>query len=99
MKVNKNITREEAIELAGMETVEILDRENCEPTGLVGYNGACQGDDLTQWTASVKFEQDGQQYTLVAYYYTTNAQDDIMAANDGDGASIDWVIDAYMIVD
>ena len=89
------LTRDMAIEQAGVGLVEAVDAKNCEPTNRVGYNGACQGDALTEWSASVKLE-DGT--ILTAYYYTTNDQDEVMAANDGDGASIDWTVDHYSLI-
>jgi len=88
------LTREQAIEKVGIEAVEKVDAENCEPTNRVGFNGDCQGDDLTEWSASIKVGDS----VLVAYYYTSNEQDQVMADYDGDGSAIDWTIDHYAIV-
>jgi hypothetical protein len=88
------LTREQAIELVGIEAVEKVEAENCEPSNRVGFNGACQDDDLTEWSASVKVGD----RVLTAYYYTDNEQDEAMAENDGDGSAIDWTIDHYSIV-
>lgn len=88
------ITRAEAIAAVGIEAVERVERVNCEPTNRVGYNGACQGNALTEWSAAVTVRDD----TLIAYYYTTNDDDAAMAAADGDGSVIDWDIAGYEIV-
>lgn len=94
-----NMTREEAIAIVGLESVEKAERENCEPTNRVGYNGAEQGDGLCEWSASVRCQdKDGDACTLLAYYYTTNEQDQAMAAANGDGSAIDWEIAGYKIV-
>ena len=93
-----NLSREQAIESVGASIVEKLDRQNCEPTNRVGYNGACQDDELTEWSSCVELpsRNDDMQY-LTAYYYTTNEQDETMADHDGDGSAIDWVINGYEI--
>ena len=87
------ITRGQAIAIVGLEAVERVEAANCEPTNRVGVNGACQGDSLTEWSASAKVGD----LHLTAYYYTTNEQDEHMAACDGDGASIDWTVDHYTV--
>lgn len=98
MSTKGNLTREQAVAIVGAEAVEKVGRENCEPTGRVGYNGACQGDAFCEWAASVSATNaDGDDVTLVAYYYTSNEQDEIMAANDGDGSYIDWEIAGYEV--
>lgn len=43
-------------------------------------------------------DKDGDACTLLAYYYTTNEQDQAMADSDGDGSAIDWEIAGYEIV-
>ena len=87
-----NLTRDEAIAIVGLAAVQAVEAKNCEPTGRVGYNGECQGDDLCEWSASVSVD-DG---VLIAYYYTSNSDDQAMA--DGDGSDVDWVINGYEIV-
>lgn len=94
-----NLSREQAIAIVGEQTVANLDHENCEPTNRCGYNGACQGDSLTEWSASVSCKDaDGNNCTLIAYYYTTNDQDQTMADADGDGSAINWEIEGYEII-
>lgn len=89
----EKMTREQVVEMFGEEVVAKLERENCEPTNRVGFNGACQGDASTEWKASIKV---GDQY-LEAYYYTTNEQDERMAECEGDGSAINWEIEFYTV--
>jgi hypothetical protein len=88
------MTREQVEGLVGQEALIRLDGENCEPTNRLGYNGACQGDELTEWSASIKVGSE----TLIAYYYTDNDEDALMADNDGDGSLINWTIAGYDII-
>lgn len=93
-----NLNREQAAAVVGEKLVDALERKNCEPTSRVGYNGACHGDDLCEWTASIIGEDtDGNEVVLTAYYYTTNEQDQIMADNSDDGSCIDWTIKGFEI--
>jgi len=88
------MTKEQAIAIVGVELVDKLDAENCGPTNRVGYNGACQGDDKTEHSASISLE-DGR--VLMAYYYTSNEQDQVIAEANGDGSVIYWEITGYEI--
>lgn len=88
------LTKEQAIALVGDDSVAAVERQNCEPTCRVGYNGACQGDSLTEWRSAVSAtDSDGEQVTLLAYYYTTNEQDEHLA----EVGDIDWEIEGYEI--
>ena len=90
-----NLTREEAIAIVGLESVEKAESKNCEPTNRVGYNGACQGDDLIEWSAGAAAkDQDGTAVVVTVYYYTT--QDEIDAAGD-DLGNVNWVIAGYEV--
>lgn len=92
-----NLNKEQAINLVGEEAIDAVESAICEPSGRVGYNGACQGDSLTEWCASVSCnDPDGDDVWLTAYYYTTNEQDE-MIAETGDGGSIDWEIKGYEV--
>jgi len=92
------LTREQAVEIVGEANVSKIEYVNCEPTNCVGYNGACQGDNATEWSASIRcLDKDGEAAVLTAYYYTSNEDDDRMAAADGDGSVIDWEISHYSI--
>ena len=98
MSTKGSLTREQAIETVGADAVNRVDREGCEPTNRVGYNGACQGDDLTEWSASVSCkDKDGNECVLLAYYYTDNDDDQAIGDADGDGSAIDWEIAGYEI--
>lgn len=88
-----NLTREQAISEAGEDAVKAVEAKNCEPTNRVGYNGACQGDALCEWSAGVQVGD----AVLTVYYYTNNKDDEAMAAQDGDGSAIDWEIAGYEI--
>lgn len=88
-----NLNREQAIALAGQDAVTRVGKENCEPTNRVGYNGACQGDQLTEWSATVEIDEETN---ITAYYYTTNDEDE-MAAECDDLSCINWKIDHYSV--
>lgn len=91
-----NLTRAEAVAIVGAEAVAKAEAANCEPTNRVGYNGACQGDELIEWSASASAQdKDGTACTVTAYYYTS--QDEIDAAGD-DLSNVDWVIAGYEVV-
>jgi len=93
-----NLTREEAIAKVGAAAVLAVEANNCEPTGRVGYNGECQGNEECEWSASVSCNDTaGDEVSLVAYYYTSNEDDQIMADNSGDGSYIEWVISGYEV--
>lgn len=97
MNTTNQLTREQAIEIVGAEAVKKVEAEGCEPTGRVGYNGACQGDELTEWAAGVATtDKDGIPVRLVAYYYTSNEEDDDIA-DAGTGDVIDWEISHYSV--
>lgn len=99
MSTKGRLTREQAVEIVGEAAVDKVEAENCEPTNRVGYNGACQNDGLCEWSASASCnDKDGNDRILVAYYYTTNEQDQTMVDADGDGSSIDWEIAGYEVV-
>ena len=90
-----NLTREQAIEQAGLETVLKVEKLNCEPTNRLQTDG----DTSTEWAASFRFdsEEDAYTKTLIAYYYTTPEQNQVMIEHDGDGSYIDWKINGYEI--
>lgn len=91
-----SLTREQVVRALGEKLVDAVERKSCEPTGRVGYNGL-RGDDLCEWAASVVGEDaDGNEVVLVAYYYTTNEQDQIMA-ECGDWSCIDWELAGFEI--
>jgi hypothetical protein len=89
------LTRQQAVAIVGEAAVAKAEAANCEPTGGVGYNGACQGDDEIEWSAGVSAtDRDGIECTVMVYYYTS--QDAIDSAGD-DLSNVDWVIDGYVV--
>lgn len=91
-----NLTRAEAVAIVGEAAVSKAEEANCEPTNRVGYNGACQDDDLIEWSGSSSAEdKDGIACTVTAYYYTS--QEEIDAAGD-DLSNVDWTIAGYEVV-
>jgi hypothetical protein len=99
MSTKGNLSREDAVAAIGEDAVNAAESANCEPTGRVGYNGACQDNDLCEWFASAPgTDKNGVECSVIVYYYTTNEQDETMAAQDGDGSAIDWVIEGYEII-
>ena len=89
------LTKDQVIALVGADAVAQFAQVNCEPTGRCGYNGALQGDGLTEWSASVTAtDVDGDDVTLIAYYYTTDDDDD---DDDDDCPNHVWAIEGYEI--
>jgi hypothetical protein len=97
-KIGKgNLTREIAAAIIGESAVGAAEVKSCEPTNRVGYNGKCKGDELCEWSASASgADTAGTECSVVVYYYTTNAQDGVIAEQDG--SAIDWVIAGYDVV-
>ena len=92
------LKRDQAIDAVGIEAVRAVEAEHCEVSNIVGYNGACQGDELTKWHADVGCTFDGEDDAVLrAVYYTTNEQDAAIEAAGGDGGAIDWEIAGYQI--
>ena len=78
-----DMTREQAIDAAGMTAVERVERENCEPTSRLQTDG----DTDVEFRASVRLA-DGR--VLEVYYYLTPEE-----AQYEDGADVDWQIHGY----
>ena len=90
-----DLSKEEVVGLVGESAIEAIERENCEPTGRVGYNGKSRNEQLCEWSASISCKDNNDiERTLTAYYYTTNEEDEIINET-GDGGSIDWEIEGY----
>lgn len=85
--------REELVKIVGIENVNKLESENCEPTNAV--NGPYQVDDLTEWEASIDVTHNGKLYRISAYYYTDNDDEEEVEENGGDWGAIDWQIHHY----
>lgn len=86
-----DLTRDQAITICGVDTVNKIDNINCDFTNRVQTDG----DDAVEFSASVSFtDNNGNDGTLIAYYYQD--QDDIDQTDDL--GSLDWVINGYEIV-
>ncbi len=85
-----NLTRAQAINEAGEKAVENLDEENFDFTGRVQTDG----DDSVEFSASVLYtDSEGEQGTLIAYYY--QAQDELDGVEDL--SMLDWEIEGYEV--
>lgn len=92
-------TRKQAVNIVGEDAIISVERENCEPTNRVGYNGICQDDDFIEWSASVTLD-DGR--IVTAYYYTDSETEQICSENDewiGDVVDWDGCLYAYDITE
>lgn len=93
MSTKSTMTRDEAVAAVGLEAVDAVERENCEPTS----RAQTDGDDRIEWAASVDVTgPGGLPARLTAYYYTSP---DELIDEDGnpleDLSSVDWVVDGY----
>lgn len=88
------LTRDEAIAVVGAEAISKLDGINCEPTSRLQTDG----DDSVEWSVYILTpNKSGERVTVEAYYYLTPDQMQTMAERDGDGSSVDWVVEGYEI--
>ena len=97
------LTREEAVELIGESWVDEVERLNCEPTSRVYPHK----DGEIEWMASIEIDgYDGLSEaqierlpvggcTLMAVYYTTREDSELVEENGGDWSGIDWTPDHY----
>lgn len=84
------LTREQAVELCSIETVEKVESENCDFTNRLQTDG----DTAVEFASSVKFiDGDGIQRTLTAYYYQEQEELD----KTEDLGNMDWEIEGYEI--
>lgn len=87
-----DLNKDQAIAIVGEEAVNKIEHAVAEPTGRVGFNGACQGDDSTEWIAVQKCKTvSGDDAYLYAYYYTSNKQDENLD-------SVNWKIAGYQVL-
>lgn len=90
-----NLTREQAVAIVGEAAVAKVDAERCDFTNRVGFNGSVQGDDEVEFSAGMACEEkDGNEVTLIAYYYQDAA--DVDATDDL--GSLNWEIEGYEVV-
>lgn len=83
------LTREEAIQQAGIAAVAAVEALDCDYTNRVQTDG----DDAVEFAASVPFGETKEAYphTLIAYYY----QDPADLEDCDDLSSLDWTIAGY----
>lgn len=90
-----NLTREQAVAIVGEAAVASVENENCDFTNRVGYNGSIRGDDEVEFKASASAEdKDGNEVSIVAYYYQD--ADDVDASDGLD--SLNWEIEGYEVI-
>jgi hypothetical protein len=83
-------TRAEAVEIVGEALVAKAERENAEYTNRVGANGNCQRDDIVEFSAFAK----DQENTLRLIYHIDADEHDEYAE---DLSALDWDPAAYII--
>jgi flagellar hook protein FlgE len=83
-----NLTREQAIEAAGLEAVEKVESMNCDFSNRVQTDG----DTAVEFESCVYFiDNEGNKRSLTAYYY--QEQEDLDEVEDM--GSLDWEINGY----
>ena len=91
MSTKGEMKREQAVAMVGEVAVDKVERENCEFTNRV----QCDGDTRTEFSASVRCEdREGNEVTLVAYYYQEQAEVDAVENLD----ELNWEISGYEVV-
>ena len=99
MTTKGNLTREQAIDIVGIEVVDEVDNERCEPTGRHGFNGSIQGDALIEWSTSalgvgstvgLGVDSRGRPCTVIAYYYTDRVDEGDAEDSGWDNIYFDW---------
>jgi hypothetical protein len=85
-----DLTRDQAINICGIDAVDKLDKLNCDFTNRVQTDG----DNAVEFSASIEcIDSDGDDCTLIAYYY----QDQGKIDGTDDLGSLDWQINGYEI--
>ena len=88
-----NMTREQAIEAVGENAVDAVESKNCDFTNRVMPDN----DDRVEFSAAVSAkDRAGQECTLIAYYYPTQAQ--LVDAGGDDLGNVPWEIEGFEIV-
>ncbi len=91
MSTKGEMTREQAVAAVGEDAVNNVERENCDFTNRVQYDG----DTRVEFAASVRCEDtEGNAVTLLAYYY--QEQSDVNAVDSPD--ELKWEIEGYEVV-
>lgn len=81
------LTREQAIEQAGIQAIEAVEAMNCEPTGRITDDGTME------FRASVALN-DEEGSILEVYYF----QDEETAMQTEDLSDLQWEIHGYRII-
>jgi len=82
-----DLTREQAIKIAGIKAVEEVEKRNCDFTNRV----QCDGDNSVEFASIVKFSD---KRNLTAYYYQSQEELD---ACKGDLSRLNWEIHGFEI--
>ena len=91
MSTKGEMNREQAVAMVGEVAVDKVERENCDFTNRV----QCDGDTRTEFAARVRCEdREGNDVTLVAYYYQEQADVDAVENLD----ELNWEISGYEVV-
>jgi len=91
MSTKGEMNREQAVAMVGEVAVDKVERENCDFTNRV----QCDGDTRIEFAASVRCEdREGNDVTLVAYYYQEQADVDAVENLD----ELNWEISGYEVV-
>lgn len=90
-----NLTREQAIKMAGLKMVEKVESESCDFTNRLQTDG----DNAIEFSASVEFtDNESTERTLTAYYYQDpETFNEVMEETGGDMGCLDWEIHGYEI--
>jgi len=84
----QNLTREQAIEIVGVDVVEKLETENCE------YSRNRNNSSIQEWTSHLKIDNECEFSRITAHYFVTD--EEIKEAKD-DLSNIDWKINHYSV--
>lgn len=85
-----NLTREQAIEIVGVDAVNAVDAKNCDYTNRVQTDG----DSDIEFSAGVAATSVDCDVTLLAYYYQDQSALDAVDELD----QLDWEIEGYEVV-
>ena len=85
-----NLTRAQAIAIVGIDAVDAVDAEYCQPTNRVGYNS---NDDEVEFSSRVNAIDGGGKASLVAYYYQKTS--DVNGCGNLD--ELTWEVAGYEI--
>lgn len=91
MSTKDTLSREQVIDMVGEAAVKAVEKENCDFTGRL----QCDGDTRVEFAASVSAtNNDGDEVTLIAYYYQEQESIDAVEALD----QLDWEIEGFDVV-